>query len=365
MPKKTGLLKPDLRMIAWEITRSCNLNCLHCRAAAEKGPYEGELTFEECFRFIDEVAAFSKPVLILTGGEPLLREDIFEIASYGTRKGLRMVMAVNGTLLDAKKAQAAKRAGIQRVSISLDGATAEGHDQFRGVIGAFAGAMEGINYLKEAGLDFQINTTVTKGNLAEIETILQLAIRLGAVAHHIFLLVPTGRGRELAGEDVAPDAYEQALAWFAEQEDKVPLQLKATCAPQYYRIVHQRGGAKDWKEQGEGLHTFTRGCLGGISFCFLSHRGDVQPCGYLEINVGNISERPFQEIWAEAEVFQRLRDVNNLKGKCGRCEYRVVCGGCRARAYALHGDYLEEEPLCPYEPTHHQRAKRVKEQLSK
>lgn len=355
MTKKQKTLNADLRMIAWEITRSCNLSCLHCRAAAEKGPYEGELTTEECFRFIDEVAAFSKPVLILTGGEPLMREDIFEVASYGTRKGLRMVMAVNGTLLDAHKAAEAKRAGIQRVSISLDGATPESHDAFRGVVGAYAGAMEGIDYLKEAGLDFQINTTVTKRNLGQIEDIFRLAIQLGAAAHHIFLLVPMGRGRELADEEVDPHEYEQTLIWFAQQEDTAPIQLKATCAPQYYRIVHQRGGAQDRRGHGSDLHTFTRGCLGGISFSFLSHRGDVQPCGYLEVIAGNIRERPFQTIWEGTAMFQQLRDVNNLKGKCGGCEYRVVCGGCRARAYALHGDYLEEEPLCPYEPLHQQR----------
>jgi heme b synthase len=348
--KKSGILNSNVRMIAWEVTRSCNLSCLHCRAAAERGPYEGELTTDECFRFIDEVAAFSKPVLILTGGEPLLREDIFEIASYGTHKGLRTVMAVNGTLLNPEKASAAKRAGIQRVSISLDGATPESHDRFRGVVGAFTGALEGIRFLNEAGLPFQINTTVTKRNLGEIEDILQLAIQLGAVAHHIFLLVPTGRGKELAGEEVDPNAYERTLEWFFGQDSQVPLQLKATCAPQYYRIVHQHGGAKALKGHGEGLHTFTRGCLGGISFCFLSHQGDVQPCGYLEIIAGNIRERPFQEIWEEAEVFQQLRDVNNLQGKCGGCEYRMVCGGCRARAYALTGNYLAAEPLCPYEP---------------
>jgi radical SAM protein with 4Fe4S-binding SPASM domain len=210
--------------------------------------------------------------------------------------------------------------------------------------------LEGIRYLKEAGLDFQINTTVTQRNLSEISDILELAIRLGAVAHHIFLLVPTGRGRELASEEVASDAYERTLVWFAEQADKVPLQLKATCAPQYFRIIHQQDNAKDSKGQREDLHTFTRGCLGGISFCFLSHQGDVQPCGYLEVIGGNVRERLFQEIWENAEVFQQLRDVNRLKGKCGQCEYRVVCGGCRARAYASYGDYLAEEPLCPYEP---------------
>jgi heme b synthase len=343
-------LKPALRMIAWEITRSCNLNCLHCRAAAEKGPYEGELTTQECLRFIDEVATFSKPVLILTGGEPLLREDVFEIATYGTRKGLRVVMAVNGTLLSAARAQAAQQAGIQRVSISLDGAIAEAHDRFRGVTGAFTKAMEGISYLKEAGLAFQINTTVTKRNLREIEGILRLAIHLGAAALHIFLLVPTGRGRELAHEEVTPEEYERTLTWFAEQEDKVPLQLKATCAPQYYRIIHQQGNTKETKRHEEGLHAFTRGCLGGVSFCFVSHRGYAQPCGYLEVIAGNIKERSFKEIWEKAEVFQQLRDIKALKGKCGRCEYRLVCGGCRARAYALHGDYLAEEPLCPYQP---------------
>lgn len=350
MSGESGVLKADLRMIAWEVTRSCNLSCLHCRAAAERGPYQGELTTQECFRFIDEVAAFSKPVLILTGGEPLLREDIFEIATYAKRKGLRAVMAVNGTLLDAGKATKAKRAGIQRLSISLDGASAESHDRFRGVAGAFEGAMEGIRYLREAELDFQINTTVTKKNLVEVEDILKLAIQLGAVAHHIFLLVPTGRGKELAGDEIAPEDYERTLVWFYEQENEVPLQLKATCAPQYYRIVHQHGGAQARRDEGKNLNAFTRGCLGGASFCFVSHRGDIQPCGYLEVIAGNMRERPFQQVWEEAEVFEKLRDLKNLEGKCGRCEYRVVCGGCRARAFSLSGDYLAEEPFCPYQP---------------
>jgi heme b synthase len=289
--------------------------------------------------------------LIFTGGEPLLREDIFELAAYGERKGLRGVMAVNGTILDSKMAAAAKRAGIQRVSISLDGASADSHDRFRGVAGAFAGAMNGIRYLKEAGLDFQINTTVTKRNLGEIEDILKLAARMGAVAHHIFLLVPTGRGEELVGEEITPADYERILLWFCEQRERVPLQLKATCAPQYYRIARQHGYSEVRIPEREELNAFTRGCLGGISFCFVSHRGDVQPCGYLEVVGGNIRETPFKVIWEEAEVFRKLRNLGNLKGKCGRCEYRVVCGGCRARASALSGDYLEEEPFCPYEPS--------------
>ena len=344
------ILTSNLRMIAWEVTRSCNLNCVHCRAASERGPYEGELTTEECRQFIDAVAAFSRPVVILTGGEPLLRSDIFDIARYAAQEGLRVVMAVNGTLVDGNTAAEAKRAGIQRVSISLDGADPESHDRFRGVAGAFDGALEGVRRLREAGIDFQINTTVTRRNLSEIEDILRLAVKLGAVAHHIFILVPTGRGKDLAEDDVSPHDYERVLQWFYQERDKVSLQLKATCAPQYYRIVHQQGGTVTPTGHGEGLDTFTRGCLGGVSFCFVSHTGDVQPCGYLEITCGNIREKPFRAIWEESELLQRLRDTNQLRGKCGRCEYRVVCGGCRARAFTLGGDYLGEEPFCPYEP---------------
>lgn len=342
-------LKSALHMIAWEVTRRCNLNCLHCRAAAEKGPYQGELDTKECFSFIDEVASFSRPVVILTGGEPLLREDIFEIAAYGNNKGLRMVMAVNGTLLDSQRAVVIRQAGIQRVSISLDGATPESHDRLRGVDGAFAGALEGIKYLQEAGIPFQINTTVMRGNLAEIERIMRLAVDLGATAHHIFLLVPTGRGKGLAGEEVSAEDYERILVWFAEQNGRIPLQLKATCAPQYYRILHQRGLSKGIKRK-EPLHTFTRGCLGGISFCFISHQGDCQPCGYLEVLAGNIRERAFQEVWQDGEVFMRLRNLDLLGGKCAWCEYKSICGGCRARAYEATGDYMGQEPLCPYEP---------------
>ena len=348
-----GILKvPPLRMIAWEVTRSCNLNCIHCRAAAKRGPYPGELNTEEALRLIDEIISFSQPVVILTGGEPLLRADIYELADYGSRLGLRMVMAPNGTLLDADKAARLKTSGIQRVSISLDGATAESHDWFRQVEGAFAGALRGIEFLKEAGLEFQVNTTVTLKNYHELPSLLDLAVRLGAVAHHIFLLVPTGRGKEMKGEAIEGREYEKILHWFYDQRERVPLQLKATCAPHYYRILRQRARQEGKKvtPQTHGLDAMTRGCLGGIGFLFISHLGDVQPCGYLEALSGNVRRQKLKDIWESSPVFLKLRDSSAYQGRCGRCEYMRVCGGCRARAFERSGDFMAEEPLCIYQP---------------
>jgi heme b synthase len=339
-------------MVAWEVTRQCNLNCVHCRASAERGPYSGELSTDEAMSLLDDIASFARPLVILTGGEPLLRPDILDIASRGTALGMRMVMAPNGTLLTVELAKMLRESGIQRISISLDGAASETHDAFRGVGGAYEGAMGGIRAAKEVGLPFQINTTVTRRNLEELPQILDLAVGLGAVAHHIFLLVPTGRGKEMAEDSISPAAYEQTLHWFYEQREKVEIQLKATCAPHYYRILRQRAKkeGKTVSPQNYGLDATTRGCLGGTAFAFISHVGDVQPCGYLELPCGNVREKPFSAIWENAEVFRRLRDLDQYKGKCGHCEYRTVCGGCRARAHEITGDYLEEEPFCIYQP---------------
>jgi heme b synthase len=341
-----------LRLVAWEITRNCNLNCVHCRAAATRGPYTGELDTPTCLSLLDEIAATGRPIVILTGGEPLLRPDIFQVARYGTDKGLRMVMAPNGTLITADKATQMAAAGIQRISISLDGASAEVHDRFRGVPGAFEGALQGISRAKDAGIAFQINTTVTKANLDQIPQIMALAESLGAVAHHIFLLVPTGRGKYILDQGISAEQYEATLNWFYDQRDKTRLQLKATCAPHYYRILRQRAKSegKTVTFETHGLDAVTRGCLGGTGFCFISHQGVVQPCGFLHVQAGNVTHTPFADIWQNSPVFQSLRDFKALKGKCGRCEYVRVCGGCRARAYEATGDFMSEEPLCSYEP---------------
>ena len=344
---------PQIRLIAWETTKRCNLSCKHCRADAENHEYPGELSTEQAKELFDEAAEMGSPIIILTGGEPLLREDIFELAEYGDKKGLRMVMAPNGTLVTPENAQKMAESGIKRISVSLDGSFEKSHDEFRGMPGAFQGAMNGIKNAKKAGIEFQINTTITQDNLSEIPDILNLAIELGAAAHHIFLLVPTGRGKYIAEKTIDAKTYEKTLNWFYEQRDKVPLQLKATCAPHYYRILRQRA-----KREGKqvdfdtfGLDAMTRGCLGGIGFCFISNTGQVQPCGFLDLDCGNVKKNSFKEIWKNAKIFNDLRKYDELKGKCGICNYNNVCGGCRARAYEATGDYMEEEPFCLYNPS--------------
>ncbi|MBW2064284.1 MAG: heme b synthase [Deltaproteobacteria bacterium] len=350
--------RSNLRLVAWELTRSCNLNCTHCRASSERGPYPGELEEEKCREILDQIASVGKPIVILTGGEPLLREGVFELAEYGTRLGLRMVMATNATMITPGLAERMKASGIQRVSVSLDGPDGETHDSFRKVPGAFKRSLEGIEYIKKAGIQFQINTTVTKHNVELIPEVLNKAMKLGAAAHHLFLLVPTGRAREMVNQEIDAKKYEELLKWFYRVQKEVPFHLKATCAPHYYRILreeaHRAGEKVDFKTY--GLDAVTRGCLGGIGFCFISYVGIVQPCGYLELNCGDLRNASFEEVWRDSAIFKKLRDFSEYKGKCGRCEYIRVCGGCRARAYEATGDYLEEEPLCLYSPKKRSRA---------
>ena len=340
------------RLVAWELTRACNLVCKHCRADAVTGLDPDELSTAETKKFIDQLAEYGKPILILTGGEPLLRDDIYEIIRYGTGKGLRVVLATNGTLVTPDIAHRLKDVGIQRISISIDGSNAKTHDDFRGEPGSFDAALMGIEHIKNAGIGFQINTTITQRNLEQIPEILELAVRLGAEALHIFLLVPTGRGKEIEADEIPAEEYEQVLNWFYDQHKQVSIQLKATCAPHYFRIMRQRAkeeGIRITKET-HGFEAMTKGCLGGSGFCFISHIGEIYPCGYLPALAGNIRQQDFKDIWEHSKVFNDIRDVTMLKGKCGICEYRAVCGGCRARAYAATGDYMDEEPYCVYVP---------------
>jgi heme b synthase len=339
------------RLIAWELTNACNLACIHCRASAIKDPAPDELSTAQAKHFVDELVEY-KPIIILTGGEPLLRSDVYDIAKYASGHGLRVVLATNGTLLTPDIVKRLKEVGIQRVSISIDGSTKETHDTFRGEKGAFESALRGIDILKNEGLSFQINTTITKRNLTQIPNIYDLALQLGASALHIFLLVPTGRGEDIESDEIPPEEYERVLNWFYDKSKNSSIQLKATCAPHYFRIMRQRAKAEGIKitKETHGLEAMTKGCLGGTGFCFVSSTGNVYPCGYLPALAGNIRQKPFKMIWEKSKVFNDLRDLGKLKGKCGECEYRAVCGGCRARAYALTGDYLDEEPYCTYVP---------------
>jgi len=348
------------RLVAWEMTPACNLNCVHCRASATMDRPCGELSNAESKKMIDEIAAFSKPVLIMTGGEPMLRDDVYELASYAKDKGLKPVLATNGTLIDIEKAQKLKDAGIMRVSISLDGATAKAHDTFRGLDGAFVESLAGMRNLREVGMPLQINTTITKRNLDEIPKIANLALAEGASALHIFLLVPTGRGKEIEGDEIPPEEYEKVLNWFYDKQKVLEINLKATCAPHYFRIMRQRAKAEGGMPQnvkkhsghhpGHPMEAMTKGCLGGSGFCFVSYKGDAMPCGYLPVSAGNVRELGFEKVWYGGKIFQDMRDTSLLKGKCGACEYKNICSGCRARAYANDGDYLSEEPYCSYIP---------------
>jgi heme b synthase len=341
------------RLVFWELTSACNLKCVHCRACPIDERSPEDLTTEEGKTLIEQIASFAKPVLVLSGGEPLVRPDVFELAQYGASMGLRMALATNGTLVTPEVARQIKESGIQRVSVSIDGASAKSHDAFRGTPGAFVEAWRGIEYIESAGVPFQINTTVTKHNIAEIPDILSLAIERGAVALHMFLLVPTGCGKEIADDEmIEPQEYERVLNWFYDRSKDVKIGLKATCAPHYFRIMRQRA-----KEEGvritpetHGFEAMTKGCLAGSAVCFVSHKGEVYPCGYLPVSAGNVRKQHFKEIWDNAEVFKVLRDEDNLQGKCGYCEFRRVCMGCRARAYGYTGNYLDPEPYCVYSP---------------
>ncbi len=317
-------------IVAWEVTAACNLSCGYCRASASSLPDAEELSTEEALSFLDSIATL-QPMLILSGGEPLLRPDIFLIARHGVALDLRVSLASNGTLITQQVADEIAASGISRVSISLDGATPEKHDLIRGK-GSFQAAMQGLESLC-GKVDFQINNTITSKNESDVPAIFDLAQRVGARALHFFFLVATGRGR---GEDlISPERQEQLLREIDQERARRPIEVQVTCAPQYARIARPGKGRAG-------------GCLAGKNFVFVSRKGDVYPCGYFPLRVGNIREKNFIEIWENAPELRALRE-RALKGKCGRCSFSGTCGGCRARAYAETGDFLGQDPACRLE----------------
>jgi len=400
------------RLIFWEVTKGCNLRCIHCRATATELMSPNDLPTKKALDIISQIADFGNPILVLSGGEPLYRADIFELAEYATGRGLRTALATNGTLVTKDVAQKIKQAGIKRVSISLDGVDATTHDAFRGIPGSFDAAIYGMKNLQALGVSVQINTTIARHNAHQLPAVLDLARNLGADALHTFLLVPVGCGVDIAAEQmVPPEEYEAMLNWFYDQSLTGDIELKATCAPHYFRVARQRraadriagreqpkpkpaaaneigptemtmpgstgislkpdggppvghtghpgspqrvqnqhsSGAPTGGHPGD-MNAMTKGCLAGTGVCFLSHEGEVFPCGYLPALAGDLRKQSFADVWNNSVVFEALRDDDNLKGKCGCCEFRHVCMGCRARAFAATGDFLAEEPFCVYEP---------------
>jgi radical SAM protein with 4Fe4S-binding SPASM domain len=302
-------------------------------------------------------------MIIFTGGEPLLRPDFFDIVAYARSLDLICVVGTNGTLVTPEIATRMQTAGISRVSVSLDFPMADLHDKFRGHQGAFESAMTGIRNLKAAGVPFQINTTVTKLNVDHLEATLNMAIDLGAAAFHPFMLVPTGRAKDMSDVELSAEDYEATLNWIYDRQIELGDRIffKPTDAPHYLRVIRQRrscGSTGCGPAEMEAKHTIgtnphnqiTRGCLAGTGFCFISHLGRVQGCGYLDLEAGNVREQTFSEVWYDSPLFNDIRDLSKLKGKCGICEYQRLCGGCRARAYESTGDYLESEPYCLYQP---------------
>ena len=343
------------RLIAWEMTSTCNLKCVHCRACAPSERPPGELTLAQSKAFLDDVATMAgKPIMILTGGEPLIHPEFFQILEHAHSLKMNTVLATNGTLIDGDTAARLFSLGISRASISIDGMDAKEHDDFRKVQGSFEASLKGIKIMQNAGIKIQMNTTISKRNFASIEKIFDLGVSLDMAAIHIFLLVPTGRAENMKGDEISPAEYEKVLNWFYDKKKEVGdrVNLKATCAPHYYRIMRQRAKADGIEVAFNtfGPDAVTRGCLAGCGFAFVSSTGQVQGCGYMPVPAGNIKQEPFSKIYQDSEFFTRLRDLSNLKGKCGKCEYRAVCGGCRARALAATGDCFDEEPYCDYIP---------------
>ena len=394
--------KASPRLIFWEVTKGCNLRCIHCRASATELSSPSDLSTSTALGIIDQIAAAGNPILVLSGGEPLYRSDIFQLARYGTDRGLRVALATNGTLVTREVARMIVDSGVRRVSISLDGADSLTHDTFRGIPGAFDAAVQGLRNLKALGMSVQINMTIARHNARQLPQVLELARRLGADALHTFLLVPVGCGVDIAAEQmVAPEEYEELLNWFYDRSLEGGIELKATCAPHYFRVVRQRRAAERRGMNGErqqvapreerpipgvigpaemampgstgvvihrsaaphpghpagshhghpgDMNAMTKGCLAGTGVCFISHEGEIYPCGYLPVLAGDLRRQTFAEIWEKSLVFEQLRDTGNLKGKCGCCEFRNICMGCRARAFAASGDFLDEEPFCIYQP---------------
>lgn len=366
--------------VIWEVTRACALACKHCRAEAQPLRHPQELTTEEGYRLIDQIKSFGDPIFVITGGDPMMRKDLPDLIRYAVAKGLRTSLTPSGTKLVTKeRLQKVKEAGVLRLALSLDGSTAEIHDAFRKIPGTFDRTMEIIRDIRDLDMSFQINTTVSRYSVDDLPRMMELVKESGAVQWSLFFLVPTGRGN--AEDMVTPEQHERVFNWLYDLSRKEPFDIKSTAAQMYRRVVIQRereamaaasalpkaAGAEGLSrlpgqheipvtvagagfQYKDGLNRPVKGVNDGNGFLFISHTGEIMPSGFLPIAAGNIRQDSLVDVYRNAPLFKELRDPDLLKGKCGRCEFKIVCGGQRGRAYALTGDYLETDPACAFEP---------------
>ena len=345
------------RIISWNITLRCPLKCSHCYADAGEQEAEGVLSTQEAFAVVDQIRATGTPVVVLSGGEPLLREDVFDIARYGTGQGLRMVMGTSGYLIGHDTAVRLKEAGIRAVAISLDSGDPATHDAFRGLDGVWEKAVRAIGHCRDAGMAVQINMSVMRSAIGDVEDVIGLGTSLGVRDYQLFFPVPTGRARQSGFR--SPEEYEELIRQILIRYRDSGLNIRPTCAPQFRRIADGLGIANP---------AWGRGCLAGITYCRIFANGAVTPCPYLPVTAGDVRTTPFSDIWHNSPLFAALRDTSRLTGKCGRCDFKTMCGGCRARAYrregaasplwcdglatpeTADGECCGEDPWCPYQP---------------
>lgn len=349
--------------VAWELTRACALHCVHCRAEAQPRRDPHELSTDEGYRLIDQLVVVGGPILIFTGGDPMMRRDLFELMTRAHERGLRVAFSPSATrLVTAERLQRARDAGVARTHISLDGGSAETHDAFRKTPGSFRRSMEIMDDLRALDMSLQIGCTVTRHNVHELVQVADIAAAKGAVMLNFFFLVPVGRGDR--DEMISPEEHERVLHWMYGLSRSSPFDVRSTAAPHYRRVVIQRRRAESVAGQPAGGHVTgpgfsfagglgqskMKGVNDGNGFAFISHVGDVCPSGFLDIPAGNLRTASFAEIYRNAPLFRALRDPSLLKGRCGACNFRELCGGSRARAYGVTRDYLETDPYCVYRP---------------
>jgi len=351
--------------IAWEVTRACAYACVHCRANAQHHRDPNELSAREAYQLIDRLSAFDNPILIFTGGDPMMRPDLFDLIAYATQKGLRCSLTPTATALPTlERLQQAKQSGIKRIALSLDAPQAEIHDAFRQVSGSWQRTMDILHRAHEVGLSVQVNTTVAKHNLDILPDMVPFIEEVQAVQWSLFFLVPTGRA--LINQMISAQEHERIFHWLYDLSKMAPFDIKSTAAPMYRRVAIQRKKAETNGNQpitfqgagfqyADGLHRPVKGVNDGNGFLFISHTGDVEPSGFLPISAGNVREHDVVDLYRNAPLFRELRDYSKLKGKCLRCEYREICGGQRGRAYSITGDYMQSDPACAYEPAEEAR----------